>query len=172
MREEPKIAVLPKGWCWATVQDCAAQTAHSITDGPFGSNLKTSHYSESGARVIRLQNIGVATFIDQPAFISVEHFNKLAKHEAQAGDVVIAALGETLPRACVVPSGLGPAIVKADCIRVRPGLDLVLPSFLAFALNSDSVQRRAAAIIHGVGRPRLNLSEVKSLQIPIAPLTE
>lgn len=28
------------------------------SDGPFGSKLKTEHYAESGARVIRLQNIG------------------------------------------------------------------------------------------------------------------
>ena len=32
--------------------------AESVCDGPFGSALKSEHYTESGARVIRLGNIG------------------------------------------------------------------------------------------------------------------
>jgi type I restriction enzyme, S subunit len=172
VNQEPSTPQLPRGWSWATVEECAAGTPYAITDGPFGSNLKTSHYTTSGARVIRLQNVGDGAFIDQPAFVSLEHFATLTKHQAQAGDVVIAALGEVLPRACVVPATLGPAIVKADCIRVRPFSALVLPNFLAFALNADPTRRRTAEIVHGVGRPRLNLGEVKSIRVPIAPLAE
>lgn len=33
-----------------------------IVDGPFGSNLKSEHYVDDGARVIRLQNIGYGDF--------------------------------------------------------------------------------------------------------------
>ena len=36
----------------------------SRCDGPFGSGLKSEHYSESGIRVVRLQNIGWAEFIN------------------------------------------------------------------------------------------------------------
>jgi type I restriction enzyme, S subunit len=35
----------------------------AFTDGPFGSHLKTEHYSQYGARVIRLQNIRTGTFL-------------------------------------------------------------------------------------------------------------
>ena len=49
---------LPVGWCWATVQQLVLSEPNSITDGPFGSNLKTEHYTYlSGPRVIRLQNL-------------------------------------------------------------------------------------------------------------------
>ena len=40
------------------------QVAVRLSDGPFGSNLKSEHYSESGIRVIRLGNIGIGEFID------------------------------------------------------------------------------------------------------------
>ena len=53
---------LPVGWCWVTVQQLAADEPNSITDGPFGSNLKTEHYTSTGPRVIRLQNIGEREF--------------------------------------------------------------------------------------------------------------
>ena len=71
---------LPSSWCWATVGDVAAPEPNSITDGPFGSNLKTSHYTDSGPRVIRLQNIGDGVFVDEKAHISQDHFNSLLKH--------------------------------------------------------------------------------------------
>jgi type I restriction enzyme S subunit len=68
---------------------------NGLADGPFGSNLKTEHYAPSGARVIRLQNIGRGAFLDaNRAFIELAHFERLRRHEAVAGDVVVASLGD------------------------------------------------------------------------------
>jgi len=53
---------LPAGWAWATLETLASPEPNSITDGPFGSKLKTEHYTDHGARVIRLQNIGDGDF--------------------------------------------------------------------------------------------------------------
>ncbi len=158
-------------WEWRTVAELASDELRAITDGPFGSNLKTSHYTDAGPRVIRLQNIGHWEFLDAEAHISTEHYERLRAHEALAGDVVVASLGDELPRACVVPRGLGPAIVKADCHRIRVGPH-IRPEFLAAALNSSIVRRQAAALISGIGRPRLNLRKLKSLRIPTPPLGE
>src|SRR5688572_31007552 len=113
----PGPNALPNSWSEATVEELACSDVGSLTDGPFGSNLKSSHYTDSGPRVIRLQNIGDGRFLDERAHISAAHFERLRKHEALAGDVVVAMLGAELPRACLVPAHLGPAIVKADCVR-------------------------------------------------------
>ena len=147
------------------------KNANAITDGPFGSKLKTAHYTASGPRVIRLQNISDGVFVDASAHISEEHFASLQKHRAVAGDVVIAALGENPPRSCIVPDWLGPAIVKADCIRLRTAPD-VSAKFVNFALNSEDTRRRTKKIVHGVGRPRLNLGEIKSIAIPLPPFQQ
>ncbi len=163
---------LPEGWLWATVHQLAADEANSLTDGPFGSNLKTSHYTPDGPRVIRLQNVGDASFIDARAYISQEHYDRLAKHRVEAGDLVIAALGENLPRACVVPPSVGPAIVKADCIRFMPHGQLSIARYLNLALNAEPTRRRVGTLVHGVGRPRLNLSEIKSITLPLPPILE
>src|SRR5688572_14842785 len=105
---------LPRGWTSVVVEDLVSSPG-DLTDGPFGSNLKTEHYQESGPRVIRLQNVGDGAFLDDQAHISAAHFSRLRKHEAIAGDIVVAMLGSNLPRACAVPSSVGLAIVKADC---------------------------------------------------------
>jgi type I restriction enzyme S subunit len=160
---------LPPGWTQATVEELAA--LGGITDGPFGSNLKTEHYTDSGPRVVRLQNIGDGVFRDEEAHISEDHFERLQKHRVLGGDVLVASLGEQLPRACIAPSWLGPAIVKADCIRVRPAEHLV-PEYLLWALNSPQTRERVGESIKGVGRPRINLGDLRSLELPVAPLPE
>lgn len=157
---------LPRGWAWATVGDVA-----SLTDGPFGSNLKTSHYVDRGPRVVRLQNIGDGFFRDEHAHITLEHFERLQKHSVRGGDVVVASLGADAPRACLVPDSLGPAIVKADCIRVRAEVGVV-PAFLMWMLNAPMTRRRAAEVIKGIGRPRLGLGGIRSLVFGIPPTNE
>jgi len=89
--------------------ELAANERNAITDGPFGSKLKTDHYTEAGPRVIRLKNIGDAEFVDAKAHISETHFATLQKHRLFAGDILIAGLGENPPRSCLVPESLGPA---------------------------------------------------------------
>jgi type I restriction enzyme S subunit len=143
----------------------------SLSDGPFGSNLKTSHYVEDGPRVVRLQNIGDGFFRDERAHITTEHFNRLVKHAVVPGDIVAASLGETAPRACLVPTWLGPAIVKADCIRIRPNAS-VDASYLMWSLNSRPVRTQAAVRIKGIGRPRLGLGGIRELVVPLPPLAE
>jgi type I restriction enzyme S subunit len=164
------LPVLPKGWCWATVEQLSAPESNSITDGPFGSNLMTMHYTDAGPRVIRLQNIKDGSFADERAHISAQRFARLKKHAVQAGDIVIAGLSESPPRACIVPD-LGPAIVKADCIRFKPHKELSARC-LCFFLNSLPTRKRMKQIVHGIGRPRLNLSDIRAIALPLAPISE
>jgi type I restriction enzyme S subunit len=117
---------------------------------------------------VRLQNIGDGRFIDDRSHISPAHYASLLNHAVKGGDVLIAALGKELPRSCVVPHWLGPAIVKADCIRLRPGQG-ANGLFVSHMLNSRKVRKSVAEIIHGVGRPRLNLREIKKIQVPLPP---
>lgn len=165
------MRTLPTSWEWRDLEHVAADERASITDGPFGSNLKTAHYTESGPRVIRLQNIGDGVFIDEKAHISQDHYERLTKHAVQAGDLVVASLGKELPRSCLIPEWVPPAIVKADCIRVRPGPGIDV-RYLNHYLNSPECRQRASEIIHGVGRPRLNLSEIRRIPVPVAPVNE
>jgi type I restriction enzyme S subunit len=122
--------------------------------------------------VIRLQNVGDGVFNDaDKVHISADRYDRLRKHEALAGDIVIAALGDLLPRACIIPDGIGAAIVKADCVRVRVGADAD-PRFLMWMLNAPPSREAAASLISGVGRPRLNLAKIRSLCVPLPPMAE
>lgn len=162
---------LPDGWVWTTVDQCALDEA-AITDGPFGSNLKSEHYQDVGPRVIRLQNIGDGIFVDAEAHISQEHYEQLLKHSVEESDVVVAMLGEVLPRACEVPPGVSPAIVKADCARVRPNTNVISAKLLVASLIAQPTRTRVGRLVKGIGRPRINLGHIRSIQIPICPRDE
>ncbi|MEW2386080.1 restriction endonuclease subunit S [Micromonospora sp. NPDC047707] len=153
------------------MNDLQADEPRAITDGPFGSNLTSAHYTDSGPRVVRLQNIGDGVFHDLPAHISEEHFQALRRHEVLPGDLLVASLGETLPRACLAPAALGPAIVKADCIRVRlsPKVD---SRWVMYAMQRPQVRKWADEHRHGVGRPRLGLKVIRQIPIPLPPLDQ
>jgi type I restriction enzyme S subunit len=156
---------------WASVDQCSLDDS-AITDGPFGSNLKSSHYQESGPRVIRLQNIGDGVFVDVRTHIAESHYSGLLKHAVQKDDLVIAMLGEILPRACIIPRGVAPAIVKADCARVRVNKRLIQPALLAAQLNSKPVRDAVVKFVKGIGRPRVNLGHIRAIPIALCSVDE
>lgn len=146
----------------------------SIVDGPFGSSLTAAHYVEEGVRVIRLGNIGINEFKDDDrAFISAEYAAQLQGHAVVPGDVVVAGLGDDrmpLGRAAVVPD-IGPAIVKADCYRVRTRSE-VDPSYLAWALSAPATRTMVALLARGATRARLNTTVVREVVVPVPNLQE
>ncbi|MFW3172573.1 hypothetical protein [Geodermatophilus sp. CPCC 206100] len=143
----------------------------SITDGPFGSSLTSEHYSETGARVVRLGNLGPARFRpDNDARISLEYFAELRDHAVLPGDLLVAGLGDEkqpLGRACVAPDDLGPAIVKADCFRVRLDTDVVSHAYAAWAMSSPPVAAETLVISRGATRARINTAIARDVRIPV-----
>jgi type I restriction enzyme S subunit len=163
------------GGCFPRLRELSNQ-ADAFVDGPFGSNLKTEHYTTSGARVIRLQNIGRGVFLDQfKAFISLDRFDRLERHSVRPGDVIVAALGDgarPAGRACTVPPEFGKGIVKADCFRVRLPPDVIEPEYLIGFLNSPVALTQAASQMRGATRPRLTVEMLRETRIPLPGLAE
>ncbi|APZ33210.1 restriction endonuclease subunit S [Microbacterium aurum] len=158
----------PHGWEVSTLGDIATK----ISDGPFGSNLKSSHYVEDGVRVVRLKNIGVGEFLDDDkAYISREHFQRLKRHELDVQDIVVGTLGDPILRAAAVPDNIGPAINKADCVQVRVDGNRSTREYIVDALNMRTVVGQAGLLAHGQTRSRISMSQVRQLQLPVPPLS-
>lgn len=148
----------------------------SKCDGPFGSGLKSEHYVEDGARVIRLQNIRGGAFDGRDAaFIGQSYFDaEMKRHDVREGDVLIAGLGDdnnTVGRACVAPPEIYPALVKADCFRFRLDTGIAIPQFVAWALTVGS-RYDAGTLSSGSTRSRIPLSVMAGRRIPLPPISE
>jgi restriction endonuclease S subunit len=165
------LGEIPAHW------DCLAVARVTVSrcDGPFGSALKSEHYSGEGVRVVRLQNIGWAEFLDfDQAFIDEVYAGKLGDHGVVDGDLLVAGLGDEghpVGRACAAPEGIGPALVKADCFRFRLDRTRVFPRFAAYQLSATALAA-AGSLATGATRSRMNLTATVARKVALPVLEE
>lgn len=167
------LGLVPSHWVVAQL----SRVTQSRCDGPFGSGLKSHHYTSDGVRVIRLQNIGFAEFKnDNAAFVSYEHWEETLGrgHAVTPGDLLIAGLGDDnnpLGRACTAPEEIGDALVKADCYRFRLDPQKAFSKFFAFLLSATS-KAECGFMATGATRDRLNLGLASSRVVAFPPSVE
>jgi type I restriction enzyme S subunit len=156
-----------KGWPSKSIKESAVR----LSDGPFGSNLKSEHYSETGVRVIRLQNICEGYFLDDDkAYVSLEHYEKIKKYTCKSGEIIIGTLGEPNLRACIIPEYVGYAINKADCVHYIPNPEYLDTAFVVGFLNSPIVLNYALGDAHGNTRQRISSGQISKMPIIIPPM--
>lgn len=165
------LGEIPKHWEVCKLK----RVTNSRCDGPFGSGLKSEHYSDEGVRVIRLQNIRFAQFDDRDAaFIDPEYYKELGDHSVLPGDLLVAGLGDEnnpVGRACVAPSSIGPAMVKADCFRFRLNPNRASSAYIALQLSTTATAL-AGALATGTTRGRMNLTATEDREIGLPPVIE
>ncbi|MEW8293964.1 MAG: restriction endonuclease subunit S [Candidatus Thiodiazotropha sp.] len=161
---------LPEGWQMAELAELAINPKDDIVDGPFGSNLKASEYTETGVPIVRLQNIKRNYFLDKNIkCVTPEKAEQLSRHNFKPGDLLITKLGAPLGVACIAPKNIGEGIIVADLVRARLPEDEVDTKYITYLINSPEVIQQFKENTKGTTRPRVNLKFVRSLQLPIAP---
>lgn len=149
-----------------------SEIVEDIHHGPFGSNLKSKHYSDFGPRVIRLQNIGVRKLLNEDkAFISDEYYKSdiMKKFQICKNDIILAGLGDDsnhIGRCFIADDSLLPAVQSSDAICIRIS-DSLMRVYVMNFLNSDYCFRMIKRVIQGSTRLRINGTNLKKLKIPI-----
>jgi len=163
------VSELPDGWTEVPIGDlCLA-----VFDGPFGSNLKSIDYTESGVRVVRLENIGRLRFQgDRKTYISRRKYQALSKHALHENDILFSSFVDEDVRVCLVPKDLGLAINKADCFCLRINPRLAHPAFVTYRLASTQTYADMSERVHGATRPRVNLSQLRQYEISLPSVSE
>jgi type I restriction enzyme S subunit len=164
---------LPNNWIIAKLSDMVIDPKSDFVDGPFGSNLKASEYRDEGVPVFRIQNIKAGYFLDKNIqFVTPQKAEQIKRHSFKFGDIIITKLGEPLGLCCKVPALYPSGIIVADLMRVRPSDIIVNTEYLVYAINSKTIQDQFKRITKGTTRARVNLTIVRDIEIPLAPLNE
>ena len=143
----------------------------AIVSGPFGSNLKVADYRDSGVPILRLQNVGKGYFIEKDIkYIEKEKAEELKSHSYVVGDIVLAKLGIPIGKTCIIPDTFNDGIILADIVRIRPDKKIVNYKYLEYFLNTELSVSQLTKEISGATRPRVNLSNVRSIIVPIPSL--
>ena len=164
-----ELPQLPEGWAWTHLGNANVD----ISDGPFGSNLKSSDYVDSGVRVVRLENIGALKFIEnKESYITQQKYELLKRHTVTSGDIVFSSFIIESVRVALVPPSITKAINKADCFCVRFSGETLSNVFVVLFLSTMHVYKQLESLIHGVGRPRINTTQLKEVVIPVCSVAE
>ncbi|HRJ01715.1 MAG TPA: restriction endonuclease subunit S [Hyphomonas sp.] len=161
--------IVPDEWGTIALGDLDVE----VFDGPFGSHLKSSDYLESGVRVIRLENIGHGHFIEEKrSYVSPEKYQALKRHTVFPGDIVVSSFVTDTIRSAIVPASVPVSINKADCFAVRLRGDAVMANFVQRFLEARCAYKQVEDMIHGVGRPRINTTQLKQVVLPVCSRAE
>jgi len=146
---------------------------YSYTGGPFGSDLKVNDYTESGVRIIQLQNIGEGEFFDDyKIFTSENKADSLSNCNIFSGEIIISKMADPLARACLVPGNNERFLMASDGIRLKPDSSLVLPQFLVEYINSSVFRKQAEEKGTGSTRLRIGLRELAKIPVSIPTISE
>lgn len=160
---------LPKNWKILELKNLVEK----ISDGPFGSNLKSIDYVDSGVRVIRLENIGEMKFRDEyKTFVTPEKYETIKRHTVGRGDIIFSSFISDNIRSVILPDFIEKAINKADCFLVRADETKMRKKYLAYYFSTKAMQSHLVNQIHGATRPRINTTQLKASLIPFAPIDE
>lgn len=161
------------GWTEVPLGDLASKDRGSFVDGPFGSRLKASEYVSVGIPVLRIQNVRPNLYdARDQRYITAEKADALARHDYRPGDVVITKLGDPCCVACQVPREAAAGIIVADVVRFRGQVGRIDHRYLVHFLNSPLARHRVAKAAKGTTRQRVNLSDMKVIQVPLPRLPE
>lgn len=167
------LPTLPRGWVWASVEQIASDERYSLSIGPFGSNLKVPDYRESGVPLVFVRNIRSGHYGGTyTKYVTPEKAEELSAHFVEAGDVLITKMGDPPGDADVYPDGQPPAIITADCIKVRCWAGLMRPVFLKTAINSYLGRQQIEPMTQGVAQKKVSLGRFKSLAVPVPSIQE
>ncbi len=145
----------------------------SFIGGPFGSNLKSSDYTTQGIRVIQLQNIGDAEFLDDyKIFTSEQKANELLSCNIYPDEIILSKMGDPVGRACLIPNKHERYLMCSDGIRLVVDEQLFSKYFIYSLINSDSFRKLLDKTATGSTRKRIGLDDLKNLPMVLPSLPE
>ena len=159
---------IPESWEWVTLSQISLDSA----DGPFGSNLKSEHYTTNKeVRIIQLSNIGENGWRDENVkYTTFSHLPSISRSEAFPNDIIIAKM---MPagRAIICPSEDIKYVLSSDAVRFDFSNHLYR-KYLYYAINSNIFKDQVYGEVQGITRVRTSLSKLRTYLIPLPPLAE
>ncbi|KND60262.1 Type I restriction-modification system, specificity subunit S [Candidatus Burkholderia verschuerenii] len=149
----------------------AADSRNALVGGPFGSNLVSNDYVDSGVPVIRGQNMGHGRWVDGNfAFVSDEKAESLRANWARPGDIVFTQRG-TLGQVAIVPAGPWDRYVVSQS-QMKATIDpkKADPLFIYYFFSNPVEQQYILANAIQTGVPHSNLTQLRAHPISVPPL--
>ena len=162
------VGLIPEDWNIIQLADYIVD----INDGPFGSNLKSEHYTlDREVRIIQLGNVGDSGWNDENVkYTTFEHASTLKRCIVPYGTIIIAKM---MPagRAIICPSSEPAYIQGSDVVKVV-FTDSIDKDFFIYLTKSKAYLEQIESGVQGSTRARTNIGKIKSLKLPLPSVEE
>ena len=159
-----------------TLGEIAESEGYGLVDGPFGSNLPASSYTESGVPVIRGSNLslGVERFnSDEFVYVSEETADRLQRSLCRPWDIVFTKKG-TLGQTVLVPDD-GPNnvyLLSSNQMKLTVDRKVADPLFVYYYVSSPASTAKIKRDSEATGVPKTNIAYLRDFPIALPPLSE
>jgi type I restriction enzyme S subunit len=142
--------------------------SNGAVDGPFGSSLKASSYTESGIPVIRGSNLslGLDEFkSDEFVYVGDDTYSRLARSECLPQDIIFTKKG-TLGQTGFVPQEPYPSyLISSNQMRLRIDTQKANPKYVYYWVSSKKAIDKIRGESEHTGVPKINLDYLKKFPI-------
>ena len=163
-----ELGEIPEDWEVKTLNELI----NDISDGPFGSNLKTEHYTtEREVRIIQLSNVGENGWNNENVkYTTFTHAKEIQRCIVPYGSIVIAKM---MPagRAILCPNKEKMYILGSDCVRISPN-NLLDSLFFMYFSKTSFYLNQIKENTQGSTRARTSVSKLKRIEIALPPKKE
>jgi type I restriction enzyme S subunit len=143
-----------------------------IQTGPFGSQLHSSDYVETGIPIITVEHLGENIIEGKnPPLVSAEDVKRLNKYTLQEGDIVFSRVGSVDRRALVSKEQNG-WMFSGRLLRVRPDPLLADPRYLSYFFGLPKFKTFIRSIAVGATMPSLNTSLLSGIPVVLPEISE
>ena len=108
-----------------------------IADGPFGSNLKTEHYTENQeARIIQLSNLSDNGWQEEnKRYTTFKHAKEIKRCIVNKDELV---MGKMMPAGMTIirPDAEKMYVLSSDCVRIKLNQKGILNNFFLYTTKS------------------------------------
>ncbi len=168
-----KFGWIPKSWRVGSLLDVASSTRQPILTGPFGADLGTDDFVESGVPLLRIGNVQTGRLeLENLLFVSERKAGLLDRYRVREGDLLFARQGATTGRNTLATAEVEGWLINYHIIRVALDHSLCAPFFIETAFNSDVVKRQIERDKGRGTREGINSAQLRRLELPLADFQE
>ena len=171
---ETEIGAIREDWDLVSIGDIKANKRFAIVDGPFGTQLHSNEYLDSGVPVVRVTNLSFngRFFHDELVYISEEKFKELKRSAIYPGDIIIAKTGATIGKLAIFPTAYSHGLLASSCLKLTVDKEKADSLYVFYFLMSRIGQTQIKNLAYGSTRDTINLTPSSEIKLPLPPLSE
>lgn len=166
--KQTEIGEIPEDWEVVQLNTLIGD----ISDGPFGSNLKTEHYTkEREARIIQLSNVGEDGWNDENTkYTTFIHAKELSRCIVPSGSVIIAKM---MPagRSILCPNNERMYILGSDCVKFIPN-KLIDSKYFVYYTKCTAYLNQIKENTQGSTRARTSVTKLRKIEVVLPSKSE